>query len=186
MKRLSHHQITRMSREEYDGSSFKRITKRDRLSAQKENKTSISSDPIEPMETLIHKHKGDLPQKLHHQGRPIHLWARAIGNKAWLQAERLSALPFIHPKGLALMPDVHAGAGTCVGLVLPTQKALIPSSVGVDGGCGMLAVRLDLSTSEFDRLDLKRVRLNLEQQIAIKAHDQVIRPDLWENLRPGY
>ena len=52
-------------------------------------------------------------------------------------------LPFIH-KWLAVMPDAHVGLGSTVGSVIPTHKAIIPAAVGVDIGCGMMAVKTSL------------------------------------------
>jgi RNA-splicing ligase RtcB len=49
-------------------------------------------------------------------------------------------MPFIY-KWLAVMPDVHVGIGATIGTVLPTKEAIIPAAVGVDIGCGMMAVQ---------------------------------------------
>jgi tRNA-splicing ligase RtcB len=46
------------------------------------------------------------------------------------------------------MSDAHAGIGCCVGSVVPTDKAIIPSVVGVDIGCGMVAVRTTLTSND--------------------------------------
>lgn len=46
---------------------------------------------------------------------------------------------------IALMPDAHWGMGATVGSVIPTESAIIPAAVGVDIGCGMIAVETDLS-----------------------------------------
>jgi tRNA-splicing ligase RtcB len=64
------------------------------------------------------------------------------------QAARSSRLPFIHGH-VALMPDAHWGMGATVGSVIPTQGAIIPAAVGVDIGCGMIAVEIDATA---DRL----------------------------------
>src|SRR5260221_10132528 len=45
---------------------------------------------------------------------------------------------------VAVMPDVHLGKGATVGTVIPTRAAIVPAAVGVDIGCGMLAVKTDL------------------------------------------
>ena len=45
---------------------------------------------------------------------------------------------------VVLMPDAHLGYGAAIGSVVATEGAIIPSSVGVDIGCGMSAVRLDM------------------------------------------
>jgi len=45
---------------------------------------------------------------------------------------------------VALMPDAHWGLGSTVGSVIPTKEAIIPAAVGVDIGCGMIAVETAL------------------------------------------
>ncbi|MCW2697978.1 MAG: hypothetical protein JWR62_3063 [Modestobacter sp.] len=67
-------------------------------------------------------------------------WASILEPSTREQAERTAAMPFIHPY-LALMPDAHLGKGATVGSVIPTEGAIIPAAVGVDIGCGMMAVR---------------------------------------------
>ena len=47
-------------------------------------------------------------------------------------------------KHVAVMPDCHFGKGATVGTVLATKGAIIPAAVGVDIGCGMIAVRTPL------------------------------------------
>ena len=42
---------------------------------------------------------------------------------------------------IRIMPDCHAGAGCVVGTTMTIQDSVIPNLVGVDIGCGMLAVR---------------------------------------------
>src|SRR3954454_323370 len=67
-------------------------------------------------------------------------WASVLEDKTREQAVLTSQMPFIHPH-LALMPDAHLGKGATVGSVIPTLGAIIPAAVGVDIGCGMMAVR---------------------------------------------
>src|SRR5687767_6750705 len=70
-------------------------------------------------------------------------WASILEDNTRAQAEQAAAMPFIHPH-LALMPDAHLGLGATVGSVIPTLQAIIPAAVGVDIGCGMIAVRTQL------------------------------------------
>jgi tRNA-splicing ligase RtcB len=63
------------------------------------------------------------------------------------QAITTSEMPFIYPH-LALMPDAHLGKGATVGSVIPTIGAIIPAAVGVDIGCGMMAVKTSLTASD--------------------------------------
>jgi len=78
---------------------------------------------------------------------PVKVWTTDIEETARVQLENLSRLPFVL-KHVAVMPDVHWGNGTSVGTVIPTIKAIIPAAVGVDLGCGMMALRLNLKASE--------------------------------------
>lgn len=75
--------------------------------------------------------------------RPIKLWTDGVEleNEARAQLINTAKMPFIHPH-LAVMPDVHWGIGSTVGSVIPTRSAIIPAAVGVDIGCGMMAIRL--------------------------------------------
>ena len=67
-------------------------------------------------------------------------WASILDEQARQQAITASGMPFVHPH-IALMPDAHLGKGATVGSVLPTIGAIMPAAVGVDIGCGMMAVR---------------------------------------------
>lgn len=75
-------------------------------------------------------------------------WASILEDKTRDQAVATSRMPFIHPH-LALMPDAHLGKGATVGSVIPTLGAIIPAAVGVDIGCGMMAVQ-----TQFRRVEL--------------------------------
>jgi tRNA-splicing ligase RtcB len=59
----------------------------------------------------------------------------------------VAQLPFIY-KWVAAMPDVHYGIGATVGSVIPTKGAIIPAAVGVDIGCGMMAVKTSLTAGQ--------------------------------------
>lgn len=50
---------------------------------------------------------------------------------------------------VALMPDAHFGYGPPVGTAMKTRDAIIPYAVGVDIGCGMIAVETNLERKEF-------------------------------------
>lgn len=83
----------------------------------------------------------------------------AFEQAAQVQAHNVAALPFIH-EHVAIMPDVHMGYGASVGAVIPTKGAIIPSAVGVDIGCGMMAIRTSLTASDLpDSLASLRSRI---------------------------
>ncbi len=88
---------------------------------------------------------------IYHQtaGAPIKAWTKGvpIEDQAMAQLRNVAALPFIH-KHLAVMPDVHWGLGATVGSVIATKGAIVPAAVGVDIGCGMMAVRTTLTANQ--------------------------------------
>lgn len=61
----------------------------------------------------------------------------------------VSRLPCIF-KHVALMPDAHLGKGSMVGSVIATKDAVIPATVGVDIGCGMMAVKTPFKSGILD------------------------------------
>jgi len=63
------------------------------------------------------------------------------------QVHNVASLSFIHDH-VAVMPDAHAGIGSTVGTVIPTKGAILPACVGVDIGCGMMAVHTSLKASD--------------------------------------
>ena len=80
-------------------------------------------------------------------------WASDIEPQTVAQAARTARLPFVEGH-VALMPDAHQGLGSTVGSVVPTRGAIIPSCVGVDIGCGMIATETTLTASDLpDSLD---------------------------------
>jgi tRNA-splicing ligase RtcB len=96
----------------------------------------------------------------------LFLPAASLEAAAITQIRNVSALPFIH-KHVAVMPDCHVGKGATVGSVIATRGAVIPAAVGVDIGCGMIAVRTPLERSALP--DLKRVREGIERRIPMSA-----------------
>lgn len=80
---------------------------------------------------------------------PIKAWTRGVPveDAAQAQLRNLASLPFIH-RHVAVMPDVHLGMGATVGSVIPTIGAVVPAAVGVDIGCGMIAMRLSLTADQ--------------------------------------
>ncbi|MDF2991064.1 MAG: hypothetical protein K0S37_1578 [Microbacterium sp.] len=95
-------------------------------------------------------------------------WASLIDDKTIEQARTSSRMPFIYPH-LALMPDAHLGLGATVGSVIPTLGAIMPAAVGVDIGCGMIAVRTQFNAADLDGQDLAELRQQIERAIPLSA-----------------
>src|SRR5438445_1738245 len=103
-------------------------------------------------------------------------WASEIDPETIRQAEKTARLPIVAGH-VALMPDAHVGIGATVGSVIPTAGAIIPAAVGVDIGCGMIAVETDLTASQLPD-DLDRFQLLVAKAVPAglgKWHAQATR-----------
>ncbi len=98
-------------------------------------------------------------------GGLVKMWTRgvAVEDAARAQLANVASLPFIH-KWVAVMPDVHWGMGATIGSVIPTKRAIIPAAVGVDLGCGMMAVKTTLRAEHLPD-DLKGLRSAIEAAV---------------------
>src|SRR5579863_8271449 len=133
------------------------------------------------------------------KGVPIKAWVKGVPleDQARQQLLNVAQLPFIF-KWVAAMPDVHWGIGATVGSVIPTKGAIIPAAVGVDIGCGMMAVQTDLQASDLPE-SLKGIRSAIEKAVPhgrtnhggrgdrgawadIPAHNL----EVWGTLKPRY
>ncbi|QXQ09426.1 RtcB family protein [Paeniglutamicibacter sp. Y32M11] len=94
-------------------------------------------------------------------------WASILDEKTREQAITTAKMPFIFPH-LALMPDAHLGKGATVGSVIPTLGAIIPAAVGVDIGCGMIAVKTQFTEEQLPK-DRKSLREEIERAIPLSA-----------------
>jgi tRNA-splicing ligase RtcB len=120
-----------------------------------------------------------------------------LEEEAAKQLRNVASLPFVH-KWVAAMPDVHWGIGATVGSVIPTRGAIIPAAVGVDIGCGMMAVKTTLNAADLPET-LRNIRTAIEKAIPHGRTDNGGRRDrgawsdipdthlaVWEDLKPGY
>lgn len=98
-------------------------------------------------------------------GAPIKMWTQGVPvePEARQQLLNTASMPFIF-KHMAVMPDVHLGKGSTIGSVIPTRGAIIPAAVGVDIGCGMIAVRTSLVAGDLPD-NLLGLRNAIEQAV---------------------
>ena len=90
-------------------------------------------------------------------------WASILDDNTRLQAEMLSRSEVICGH-VALMPDAHLGMGATVGSVIPTKGAIIPAAIGVDIGCGMIAVNTGLGRDDLPG-DLSELHSNVARSV---------------------
>jgi len=104
-------------------------------------------------------------------------WTRGVPveHDALNQLRNIASLPILAGH-VAVMPDVHLGKGATVGSVIATKAAIIPASVGVDIGCGMVAVQTNLTASDLPE-SLSSLRADLEAVIPVgfAAHKVPVR-----------
>ena len=105
-------------------------------------------------------------------GVPIKAWTRGVPleDAARNQLLNVAQLPFIY-KWVAAMPDVHWGIGATVGSVIPTRGAIVPAAVGVDIGCGMMAIQTSLNASQLPD-NLHGIRDAIEKAVPVGRTDQ--------------
>lgn len=129
--------------------------------------------------------------------KPIKAWVKgvALEQAARTQLLNMASMPFVHSH-IAVMPDAHMGKGTTVGSVIPTHKAIIPAAVGVDLGCGMIAVKTSLTGHDLPD-DLASVRAAIERAIPVgfacfkdsmaSTHPAIQKIDkAWQALEPRF
>ena len=87
--------------------------------------------------------------------------------QAQQQVRNLASLPLIHDH-VAVMPDCHYGIGATVGSVIATRGGVIPAAVGVDIGCGMIAVQTALRADQLPD-SLTALREGIERRIPLGA-----------------
>lgn len=95
-------------------------------------------------------------------------WASILEETTQEQALRTSQMPFVFPH-VALMPDAHLGLGATVGSVIPTERAVMPAAVGVDIGCGMIAVLTQFTEADLEGRSLSPLRQSIERVIPLSA-----------------
>lgn len=103
---------------------------------------------------------------LYEQGQhPVKAWTRGVSfdENSKQQLLNIAKLPFIH-KWIAAMPDVHLGKGATIGSVIPTIGAVIPAAVGVDLGCGMMAMKTSLTAEQLPD-SLTALRSEIEKRV---------------------
>lgn len=108
-----------------------------------------------------------------HYGVPVKIFTNDIDSDSIEQLKKMVQLQFIYSH-IAVMPDVHVGKGATVGSVIPTKNAIIPAAVGVDIGCGMNAVRLNLKASQLpDNLAPLRHAIERKVPVGFELHKQI-------------
>ncbi|MCK4816186.1 RtcB family protein, partial [bacterium] len=115
-------------------------------------------------------------------------WTKGVDldDRALEQLRSTANLPFIH-KHLAAMPDTHWGMGATIGSVIATKGAIVPAAVGVDIGCGMMAIQTTLTANDLPD-NLHAIRTDIEQAVPYGRSDNGGRNDrgAWSYIPEGH
>src|SRR6266699_3497440 len=96
---------------------------------------------------------------------PIKAWTRGVDIEASARRQLINVarMPIVF-RHVAVMPDVHFGIGATIGSVVATEGAIIPAAVGVDIGCGMMAIETTLAAARLPD-NLKQLRTAIEKAV---------------------
>lgn len=113
---------------------------------------------------------------------PIKVWSQlsTVEDKALVQLKNMANMPFVY-KHVAAMPDVHLGIGATVGSVVATKKAIIPAAVGVDIGCGMMAVKTKLNANIVQD-KIKEIRHSIERSVPVGFNQHKVGREVGTDL----
>ncbi len=102
-----------------------------------------------------------------HTIKNVKAWVEGVPveQQAIAQVRNIAALPILAGH-VAIMPDVHLGKGATVGSVIPTRGAIIPAAVGVDIGCGMVAVKTTLKATDLPD-SMAKIRTAIEAVVPV-------------------
>lgn len=114
----------------------------------------------------------------------LKIYAKTIEAEAQEQVYRMAKSTAYSDCTIRIMPDCHAGKGCTVGTVIKIKDRVVPNTVGVDIGCGMLVCALgnvDIDLAKLDRV------INEKIPYGFASHDSPItRYDSLEKLKCGY
>ena len=100
----------------------------------------------------------------------LKIFATTVEDTARAQIDEMNECEAYKDCTVRIMPDCHAGKGCTIGTVIALGGRIVPNTVGVDIGCGMLVVSLGQIDIDLDRLDKV---VNNEVPSGFNIHDHV-------------
>jgi tRNA-splicing ligase RtcB len=117
------------------------------------------------------------------QARPIKSWCEPLEDSAREQAKNVANHPgtFRH---VALMPDAHMGYGVPIGCVFASKDLIVPNAIGLDIGCGMIAVKTNILAKDVSKEQIKNIIDEVKKVIPVgfKWHKNPQESSLWNNI----
>ena len=108
------------------------------------------------------------------------IFASIVDDATKQQVEEAATCDAYNGCTIRVMPDCHAGSGCTIGSVIRFDKRVVPNTVGVDIGCGMLVTdlgKVDIDLAELDRIVTERI------PSGFAIHEEpVIYTDMFDDL----
>lgn len=105
----------------------------------------------------------------------VKIFAKTIEAEAMKQIEDMATSEAYRDCKIRIMPDCHAGKGCTIGTVIQTAGKVVPDTVGVDIGCGMLV--WDLGFANIDMAILDRI-INDNIPSGFNVHEKRLSSEL--------
>ena len=120
---------------------------------------------------------------------PVRSWCVELDSGTLEQARHLAS----HPKvfhHIALMPDCHVGYGMPIGGVIACDGGVIPNAVGVDIGCGMVAVQTDCPAESLTQAAVRHILDAVKLTVPMGEGRAHRTPQKWDGFerygKPGW
>jgi len=113
---------------------------------------------------------------------PVKSWCEPLDAGTVEQVRHLANHPkFFHH--IALMPDCHIGCGMPIGGVIACEEAVIPNAVGVDIGCGMVAVQTDYAADALKDTTVRRILDDVKRTVPMGEGHAHRAPQQWAGFK---
>ena len=83
----------------------------------------------------------------------LKIYAKTVEETALTQIRAMNECEAYRECKVRIMPDCHAGSSCTIGTVIEVKERIVPNTVGVDIGCGMLV-------AEFEQIELNLQKLD--------------------------
>ena len=110
------------------------------------------------------------------------IYTENVEETAQQQIKSFCDMEIFEKSKIRIMPDVHAGSGCTIGTTMTIDDKVIPDYVGVDLGCGVLCIKLDIKVLDLEKID-NFIKRNIPYGFSIrsKIHNDV-NQDLLDGL----
>lgn len=102
----------------------------------------------------------------------LKIFATTVEDTARAQIDEMNECEAYKDCTVRIMPDCHAGKGCTIGTVIKIKDRIVPNTVGVDIGCGMMVCEIMDKDIDLERLDKV---VNEFVPAGFNVHDEPVR-----------